>query len=101
MYAKTLVFSPEATYWLQLVQIEPLDYMTWSSGAKLGATHPASVEAHAVRECAFSSSGRSLVVAAENGLRQWNVANVKPISRDIEGGLTVCVCSCGAATTPP
>jgi katanin p80 WD40 repeat-containing subunit B1 len=96
VFAKTLVFSPTELVLAASCSDRTARLYDLEQWKELGATHPSSVEAHAVRECAFSSSGRSLVVAAENGLRQWNVSNVKPISRDIEGSLNgVCAMRCG------
>ena len=100
VFAKTLVFSPTELVLAASCSDRTARLYDLEQWKELGATHPASLEAHAVRECAFSSSGRSLVVAAENGLRQWNVSNVKPVSREIEGALTgVCALKCGDDAT--
>ena len=100
VYAKTLVFSPTELVLAAACSDRTARLYDLEQWKELGATHPSSLEAHAVRECAFSSSGRSLVVAAENGLRQWNVSNVKPVSRDIEGTLNgVCALKCGDDAT--
>lgn len=96
VYAKTLVFSPTELILSAACSDRTARLYDLEAWTELGATHPSSVEAHAVRNVCFSESGRSLIVGAEHGVRQWAFApKVVPMGKDVDGPLNgLCALRC-------